>query len=80
MLDLLLHLRERRSDEGWELFDLLESGLSQTEAASRLDITPQAVSKRALAAGLKLDSAARAALVTLLASAGVPHPLERNPS
>ena len=80
ILDLLLHLRDRRSDEGWELFDLLESGLSQTEAAARLDITPQAVSKRALAAGLKLDSAARAALVTLLASAGVPHPPERNPS
>jgi hypothetical protein len=80
MLDLLLNLRERRSDEGWELFDLLEAGFSQTEAAARLDITPQAVSKRALAAGLKLDSAARAALVTLLASAGVSPSLERKSS
>jgi hypothetical protein len=80
MLDLLLNLRERRSDEGWELFDLIQSGLSQTEAAARLDITPQAVSKRSLAAGLKLDSAARAALVTLLAAAGVSPSLERKPS
>lgn len=80
MLDLLLNLRERRSDEGWELFDLIQSGLSQTEAAARLDITPQAVSKRSLAAGLKLDSAARAALVSLLAAAGVSPSLERNPS
>ncbi len=79
MLDLLLHLRERRSEEGWELFDLIESGLSQADAAARLDITPQAVSKRALAAGLKLDSAARAALITLLAAAGA-SPVERKSS
>ena len=80
MLDLLLNLRERRSDEGWELFDLIESGLSQTEAAARLDITPQAVSKRSLAAGLKLDAAARAGLVKLLAAAGIPSSPERKPS
>jgi hypothetical protein len=74
MLDLLLHLRERRSDEGWELFDLLERGLTQADAASRLQITPQAASKRAHAGGLKLDAAARAGLVSLLSAAGVPHP------
>ena len=84
-LDLLLQLRERRSPEGWELFDLVESGLSQADAASRLDISPQAASSRALAAGIKLDSAARSALIALLTGAdtgvsSVAPPTERNPS
>lgn len=69
-LELLLHLRERRSPEGWELYDLVESGLTQAEAAGALGITPQAASKRAIAAGLRLDSAARAALTALLSLAG----------
>ena len=68
VLDLLLHSRERRSTQGWELSDLVESGLTQAEAAGRLGITPQAASKRALAAGTKLDRAGRSALVALLAA------------
>jgi hypothetical protein len=66
VVDLLLLLRRRRTPEGWELYDLLETGLSQAEAAERLDITPQAASGRALAAGLRVDVEARAALVELL--------------
>ncbi|QEO09898.1 DNA-binding protein [Protaetiibacter larvae] len=73
-LELLLQLRDRRSPEGWELHDLVEAGLTQVEAAQRLGITPQAASKRAIAAGLRLDAAARTALTELLeladASAG----------
>ncbi|TXK19871.1 DNA-binding protein [Homoserinibacter sp. GY 40078] len=69
MLDLLLQLRERRSAEGWELYDLVESSLTQADAAARLDITPQAASKRAIAAGLRHDHAARTALAELLAIA-----------
>ena len=82
VLDLLLQLRERRSPEGWELFDLVEGGLSQADAAARLDISPQAASSRALAAGIKLDLAARAALIALLAAADETsaHPTERTPS
>jgi len=69
MVDLLLHLRERRSPEGWELVDLVESGLTQAEAAARLGITPQAASKRAIAAALRLDGAARRGLARLVALA-----------
>jgi len=68
-LDLLLHLRDRRSPEGWELYDLVEAGNTQAEAAAALGITPQAASKRAIAAGIRLDSAARDALTALLSLA-----------
>ena len=68
-LDLLLHLRDRRSPEGWELYDLVEAGQTQAEAAATLGITPQAASKRAIAAGIRLDSAARDALTALLSLA-----------
>lgn len=36
----------RRSQEGWELMDLLDSGLTGAEAAARLGISPSAVSQR----------------------------------
>jgi hypothetical protein len=66
---LLLQHRSRRSDEGWELADLLDAGGTQRDAAVRLGISPQAVSKRAIAAGLRADEAARTALVRLLEDA-----------
>lgn len=69
MLDLFLLLRQRRSPEGWEMHDLLRDGLSQADAAARLGITPQAASRRAIAAGLRTDAEARDALVRLLALA-----------
>lgn len=69
VLDLLLQLRDRRSPEGWELYDLVETGLTQAEAAERLGITPQAASKRAIAAGIRLDAAARDGIAELLALA-----------
>ena len=40
----------RRSQEGWELMDLLDDGLSNAEAARTLDISPSAVSQRLSAA------------------------------
>ncbi|HEY4226234.1 MAG TPA: DNA-binding protein [Pseudolysinimonas sp.] len=70
LIDLLLQLRARRTPEGWELFDLLDHGLTQAEAASRLGITPQAISLRAQAAQLRTEFAAHQALVTLLTDAG----------
>jgi len=69
LVDLLLALRDRRTPEGWELFDLVETGLRQQDAAQRLGITPQAASRRALAAGIRLDQAARPALTATLAAA-----------
>jgi hypothetical protein len=70
LFDLLLQLRARRTDEGWELADLLDAGLTQKSAAQRLGITPQAVSLRAQSAQLRLDGAARGALGTLLGDSG----------
>lgn len=69
LVALMLLQRARRSAEGWELADLLADGGTQRAAAERLGISPQAVSKRAGAAALRLDDAARAALVRLLEDA-----------
>lgn len=66
LITLLLHLRERRTDGGWELFDLLGTGLTQSESADRLGITPGAASLRARAAGIRVERAASEALVRLL--------------
>src|SRR5690606_2877260 len=44
LITLLLSLRERRTDGGWELFDLLSTGLTQSESAEKLGITPGAAS------------------------------------
>ncbi|MFT4123991.1 MAG: DNA-binding protein [Microbacteriaceae bacterium] len=72
LLELLLAVRARRSAEGWELQELLASGLTQSAAAERLGISPQAVSRRAQAADLKADAAAAAALAGLLAELDAP--------
>jgi hypothetical protein len=68
LVDLLLLLRARRTDEGWELHDLLQSGLTQAQSAARLGITPQAASARALAADLKAEFAATPAVARLVAA------------
>ncbi|MEO7006962.1 MAG: DNA-binding protein [Terrimesophilobacter sp.] len=66
LVDLLLILRARRSAQGWELFDVLEAeGTTQADAAARLGISPQAVSKRAQAAQLRAERAAIAPLFRL---------------
>ena len=62
LVDLLLSLRDRRSDEGWELYDLLATGITQAEAAEVLGITPQAASNRARSAELRSEAPAVAAL------------------
>lgn len=66
LVDLLLTVRARRSDEGWQLGDLISAGLSQNAAAERLGVTPQAVSQRARSAHLRLEKAAIPALVRVL--------------
>ncbi len=70
LIDLLLTQRARWSAPGWELHDLLDDGLTQAEAAERLGITPQAASKRARAAGLRIDVDARRALARLMTHVG----------
>jgi hypothetical protein len=66
LVRLLVELRDRRSPEGWEVYDLLAEGLTQREAAERLKITEGAVSLRAKAAGLRAEEPALAALGRVL--------------
>ena len=66
LIDLLLVLRERRTDGGWELYDLLNTGLTQSGSAEKLGITAGAASLRARAAGIRVENAASEALVRLL--------------
>ncbi|MEO8528461.1 MAG: DNA-binding protein [Pseudolysinimonas sp.] len=72
LIRLLLALRERRTAEGWELFDLTEAeqALTQAQIAKRLGISPQAASQRALTAGVKLDREARDVLSDALRAEG----------
>lgn len=66
LLRLLLELRDRRTDEGWEIHDLLATGLTQREAAAELGITESAVSRRVRVAGLRTEEAAVPALARAL--------------
>lgn len=66
LVTMLLLLRQRRTPEGWEAVDLLESGLAQTAIARTLDISTAAVSQRVKSAQWKVERAAHPALVRLL--------------
>jgi len=68
LTELLLDLRDRRSAEGWEVVDLLAEERSQAAVAARLGVTPQAVSLRARAAGIREEQEALPALAALLAA------------
>ncbi|AMB58924.1 DNA-binding protein [Microterricola viridarii] len=68
LIDLALALRQRRTAPGWELYDLVRSGLSYKEAAERLEISAPAASARAKAAQLTIEQNAVPALVGLLAA------------
>ena len=52
-------LLDRRTDKGWEVVDLVDTGLSYDEAGRRLGISQSAVSQRAQAAGLAEGRRAR---------------------
>lgn len=67
LVELLLTLRAKRTAEGWELADLLATGMTQAAAASALGISAQAASDRAIAAAWKVEVAALPALTALLA-------------
>ena len=71
LIELLLLIRSRRTPEGWELFDLVASGMTQAAAAKTLDISPQAASQRARAAGIRTEIAAIPALTAVLARVDV---------
>ena len=62
-------MRSKRTDKGWEVYDLVTHGLPQQEIAARLGITSSAVSLRAKAAGIAVERDAVPALARLLRSA-----------
>ncbi|QPZ37110.1 DNA-binding protein [Paramicrobacterium chengjingii] len=66
LVSILLLVLDRRTDGGWEVRDLLSTGMTQAEAAERLGITPGAVSLRVRAAGIRQEDAAVSALVRML--------------
>ncbi len=66
LLELVLAIRARRSEEGWEVVELLGDGRTQAAAAEALGISPQAVSLRLAAAQWRLEEAALPALALLL--------------
>jgi hypothetical protein len=66
LLAMLLLLRQRRTPEGWEAVDLLESGMAQTKIARTLGISTAAVSQRVKSAQYRVELAAHPALVRLL--------------
>ncbi len=68
LIDLALALRQRRTEPGWELYDLVRAGLSYKDAAERLGISAPAASLRAKAAQLAIEHNAVPALVGLLAA------------
>ncbi|GAA1987157.1 DNA-binding protein [Microbacterium pumilum] len=72
LVRLMVELRDRRTAEGWEVYDLLADGMSQRDAAKRLGITEGAVSLRAKAAGLRAEEGALPALGRVLAGADKP--------
>jgi hypothetical protein len=78
LLRLLVELRERRTAPGWEVADLLATGLTQKEIAAHLGITETAVSLRAKAAGLRAEEAAIPALAGLLDDLGRRRPSMRD--
>ena len=60
VLGLWAAVLERRTPGGWEVHDLLATGLSYAEVGERLGITQSAVSQRARAAGIVDERRARA--------------------
>lgn len=65
-LRMLLLLRSRRSEQGWEVVDLVAAGHTQKEAAGILGISAAAVSMRLKTAMWAVDEDASPALVRLL--------------
>lgn len=68
LITAVLALRQRRTKAGWEVYDLLGTGITQREAAQQLGISEQAVAGRVSAANVKIDVDTHAALGRLCAA------------
>jgi hypothetical protein len=67
VLWLLVALRDRRTRQGWEVADLLARTATQREVADELGISASAVSARAVAAGIRIESVGVATVEGMLA-------------
>ncbi|GAA2174718.1 hypothetical protein GCM10009846_21740 [Agrococcus versicolor] len=67
VLWLLVALRDRRTRQGWEVADLLGRVATQRDVAEELGISASAVSARAVAAGIRVESVGVATVEGMLA-------------
>ena len=63
---LALLLRERRSDQGWEVYDRIVGGAMQSEIADELGVSAPAISSRMKSANIRAELDAVPALARLL--------------
>jgi hypothetical protein len=66
LIVMALLIRERRTDQGWEVYDRMAAGITQAEIASQLGISAPAVSSRAKHANIKAELEAIPALARVL--------------
>jgi hypothetical protein len=80
---LALVLRDRRSPEGWEVYDRLRAGARQTDIADELGVSAPAISARMKSANIRTELDALPALARLLelldAASGSDAPMEGRP-
>ncbi|MFD4420562.1 DNA-binding protein [Agromyces sp. NPDC058484] len=63
---LALILRERRSDQGWEVYDRIVAGALQSDIADELGVSAPAISSRMKSANIRAELDAVPALARLL--------------
>lgn len=66
LLTLALLLRERRSDQGWEVYDRIVAGARQTDIADELGVSAPAISSRMKSGNIRAELDAAPALARLL--------------
>jgi len=66
LFTLALLLRERRSTEGWEVYDRIVAGARQTDIAGELGVSAPAISSRMKSANIRAELDAAPALARLL--------------
>lgn len=65
---LVRHAMEKRTEQGWELVELLASGMSNQQAATALGISPSAASQRGRVAATLIVTAGEHLATNLLAA------------
>jgi hypothetical protein len=68
LIVMALLLRERRTEQGWEVYDRMVAGATQAEIANQLGVSAPAVSSRTRHANIRAELDALPALARLLAN------------